>query len=63
MNISFCLITLNEEKNLARCLKSCAKLADEIVVLDSGSSDGTGTIARGFGAAPKAAWRCMAPCC
>ena len=50
MKISFCLITLNEEENLSRCLESCADLADEIVVLDSGSSDGTEKVARGFGA-------------
>ncbi|HEY1718250.1 MAG TPA: glycosyltransferase family 2 protein [Verrucomicrobiae bacterium] len=50
MKISFCLITLNEEQNLARCLKSCADLADEIVVLDSGSADATEKIAREFGA-------------
>jgi glycosyltransferase involved in cell wall biosynthesis len=50
MKISFCLITLNEEKNLLRCLKSCADLADEIVVLDSGSTDATEKIARQFGA-------------
>src|SRR6185436_20860925 len=50
MRISFCLITLNEEANLQRCLKSCADLADEIVILDSGSKDGTERIARRFGA-------------
>jgi glycosyltransferase involved in cell wall biosynthesis len=50
MNISVCLITLNEEANLRRCLASCADLADEIVVLDSGSVDGTQAIAEGFGA-------------
>ena len=50
MKISFCLITLNEGKNLARCLASCAGLADEIIVLDSGSTDDTGEIARKFGA-------------
>jgi glycosyltransferase involved in cell wall biosynthesis len=50
MKISFCLITLNEEASLSRCLKSFADLADEIVVLDSGSTDSTEKIARSFGA-------------
>ena len=50
IKISFCLITLNEEANLTRCLRSCADLADEIVVLDSGSADGTERIAKEFGA-------------
>jgi glycosyltransferase involved in cell wall biosynthesis len=50
MKISFCLITLNEAGNLPRALKSCADLADEIIVLDSGSTDATEKIARDFGA-------------
>ena len=48
MKLSFCLITLNEEDNLPRALKSCADLADEIVVVDSGSEDRTESIAREF---------------
>ena len=48
MKISACIITLNEERNLARCLKSVVPLVDEIVVMDSGSMDGTRDIARAF---------------
>ncbi len=45
--ISATVITLNEEKRLADALSSLA-WADEIVVIDSGSSDATVEIARGF---------------
>jgi glycosyltransferase involved in cell wall biosynthesis len=50
MKISACLITLNEERNLPRCLKSVARLVDEILVVDSGSTDATLDIAEKFGA-------------
>ncbi len=50
MKISACIITLNEERNLERCLKSVAPLVDEIIVVDSGSTDGTLDIAARFGA-------------
>src|SRR5437879_2329312 len=50
MKLSFCLITLNEEENLARCLASVAGLADEIVIIDSGSTDKTAKIAAQHGA-------------
>ena len=50
MKISACLITLNEERNLPRCLKSIAPLVDEILVVDSGSVDATRAIAEKFGA-------------
>ncbi|GAB1349905.1 glycosyltransferase family 2 protein [Ignavibacteriales bacterium] len=42
--ISVSIITLNEEKNIARCLKSVS-WADEIIVVDSGSKDKTVEIA------------------
>jgi glycosyltransferase involved in cell wall biosynthesis len=44
------LITCNEEQNLPRALASLEDLADEIVVVDSGSTDGTCEIARQCGA-------------
>jgi glycosyltransferase involved in cell wall biosynthesis len=47
--LSVCLMVRDEEKNLPACLES-VKLADEIVVVDSGSRDRTVEIARGFGA-------------
>jgi len=48
--LSVCIITLNERDNLPRCLESVAGLAAQIVVVDSGSTDGTQTIARAAGA-------------
>ncbi|MDH4031830.1 MAG: glycosyltransferase family 2 protein, partial [Chromatiales bacterium] len=45
--ISVVMITLNEEANLIRALESVA-WCDEIVILDSGSTDGTMEIASGF---------------
>jgi glycosyltransferase involved in cell wall biosynthesis len=48
--ISFCMITLNGEKHLARALKSAQGVADEIIVVDCGSTDRTADLAREFGA-------------
>lgn len=48
-NVSFLIPTLNEEKNLPYALESCA-FSDQIFVLDSGSIDKTGEIAKRFGA-------------
>jgi glycosyltransferase involved in cell wall biosynthesis len=48
--LSVIIITLNEAANLADCLASVENIASEIVVVDSGSTDGTLDIARNAGA-------------
>ena len=46
--ISLCMIVKNEEKVLGRCLESAKRLADEIVIVDTGSEDRTREIARQY---------------
>lgn len=46
--ISVVIITLNEERNIERCLKSVLKVADEIVVVDSFSTDNTPMICKKY---------------
>jgi glycosyltransferase involved in cell wall biosynthesis len=46
IKISAVIITLNEERNIGRCLESISGIADEIVVVDSGSTDATEAICR-----------------
>ena len=48
--VSVSIVACNEEHNLPRCLASVASLAAEIVVMDSGSTDGTLRIASDAGA-------------
>lgn len=50
MRLSVAMMTYNEEKNLKRTLDAIAKLADEIIIVDSGSKDKTHEIAQEFGA-------------
>lgn len=45
ITISLCMIVKNEEKVLKRCLDSVADLMDEIIIVDTGSSDRTKEIA------------------
>ena len=45
VTISVCMIVKNEEKVLARCLNSLQEIADEIVIVDTGSTDRTKEIA------------------
>jgi glycosyltransferase involved in cell wall biosynthesis len=44
--ISAVIITLNEEKNIGRCIDSVNDIADDIVVVDSGSTDRTEAICK-----------------
>ncbi|MBS1536395.1 MAG: glycosyltransferase [Bacteroidetes bacterium] len=48
--LSLSMIVKNEAKNLAGCLESVANIADEIIILDTGSTDSTMDIARSFSA-------------
>ena len=48
--ISACMMVKNEERNLDRCLTSLRQVVDEIVVIDTGSTDRTVEIAKEHGA-------------
>ena len=47
--ISAVIITFNEEKNIERCLLSLQGVVEEIIVVDSGSTDNTEAICNQFG--------------
>jgi len=46
--ISACIISFNEEKKIEACLKSLQTVADEIIIVDSNSSDRTPEIAKKY---------------
>lgn len=48
--VSLCMIVRDEEDLLSECIASATTLADEVVVYDTGSTDGTVALARGLGA-------------
>ncbi len=48
--LSAVIITKNEEKNIASCLQSLQGIADEVIVVDSFSTDKTEELCKSFGA-------------
>lgn len=46
--ISLCMIVKNEETHIGRCLDSVVELVDEIIIVDTGSSDKTVELASGY---------------
>ena len=50
MKLSLCIIVKNEAETLPKCLNSVKEVVDEIILIDTGSTDGTAEIAAEFGA-------------
>lgn len=50
VTLSLCMIAKNESGNIGRCLQSAKEFVDEIIVVDTGSTDDTVDIARRMGA-------------
>ncbi len=48
--LSLCMIVKNEEENIGKCLASVKPVVDEMIVVDTGSTDRTIDIATAFGA-------------
>jgi GT2 family glycosyltransferase/Flp pilus assembly protein TadD len=48
--VSLCMIVKDEEQDIAKCLASCRPLVNEIIIVDTGSTDQTVAIAELFGA-------------
>jgi tetratricopeptide (TPR) repeat protein len=49
-SVSLCMIVKNEERNLPACLASLKPVADEMIIVDTGSTDRTVDLATAFGA-------------
>lgn len=48
--VTLCMIVKDEEENLPGCLESFGPVADQIVIVDTGSSDSSEAVARSYGA-------------
>ncbi|WNC14458.1 glycosyltransferase [Brevibacillus brevis] len=49
-SISLCMIVKNEEKYLGKCLEMARSKVDEMIIVDTGSTDSTVEIAKNYGA-------------
>ena len=49
IKLSVVIITFNEERNIGRCIESVRDIADEIIVVDSHSTDNTRLICEKYG--------------
>ena len=47
-SISLCMITKNEENHIEQCLNSVKEIADEIIIIDTGSTDKTQEVIKSF---------------
>lgn len=50
--ISVCVLTFNSEKTIQKCIENLLKIADELIVIDSGSTDQTFSILNEFNITP-----------
>ncbi|PKP61359.1 MAG: hypothetical protein CVT88_00335 [Candidatus Altiarchaeales archaeon HGW-Altiarchaeales-1] len=50
ITLSLCMIAKNEENNIKRAIESVRLIADEMIVVDTGSTDNTPKIAKAYGA-------------
>ena len=48
VSISLCMIVKNEQDVIGRCLESVKEIVDEVIIVDTGSSDNTVEIASRF---------------
>ncbi|CAI6085449.1 glycosyltransferase [Cohnella sp. JJ-181] len=50
ITISLCMIVKNEQSVIGRCLDTVADLVDELIIVDTGSTDDTASVVKQFGA-------------